>query len=111
MKIRQAFKKLINNNFFLKIWHFTNRITFDPLIQIFFIEAHTDIKIVVFTFTGHIGSVNFTDKVIIQDFDNFDLSISVPRVLNHSFNRHKLSISSETAFVYFSKGSLTYLLQ
>lgn len=64
VKVRQTFEKLVNNDLCLKGWHFTSWIAFDSLEQIFFIEPHNDVQILMISLLSNVVSKNFTNKLI-----------------------------------------------
>jgi hypothetical protein len=65
MEIAKAFEELIDDDLFLEVWHFSNRITLDSLKKVFLIVAHTDVQIVVLALSSHIGPIDLAYKIVI----------------------------------------------
>jgi len=60
---------------------------------------------------GHVSPIYLTNKVILQELDNFNLPISVSRILNDPLDSHQLSVPLESTSIDLPECSLPYLLE
>jgi hypothetical protein len=93
MQVGESFEELVHDYFGLEVRHAANGVAFDPLEEVLLVVPHDDVEVLVVPLLRDVAAKNLADELVLYQFYDLYLPISVSGVLQNPFDCHDASVS------------------